>query len=442
MSAALPDVLSLAPPSGSVRARVRPPGSKSLTNRAAIVAALAEGTSTLSGVLDSDDTQVMRRALTTLGLSVTHDAAERTLRIVGLGGEFPAAYGTETDLDLNNSGTSIRFLTAAIAAGRGRGTVSLDGNARMRQRPIADLLDALRQLGVEAFELEQTGCPPVQVQLGMLAGGEVAMRGDVSSQFLSAVLMAAPLAQQSVTVRIDGELVSRPYVDMTIAVMQAFGGEVTEPEPNVFVVEAKPYRATDYAIEPDASAASYWLAAGALAGEVTVEGLSRESLQGDVGFADVLGQMGADVVWNANGVTVRSTGSLVGVDLDMGPISDTAQTAAVVAMFADGPTRISGVEHMRHKETDRVAALVAEIRRLGLAAEEFADGLTIHPGVPSCREPVATYDDHRMAMSFALASLHVPITIAEPECVGKTYPEFWTDWRRHVLGEQPPRLTT
>ena len=249
--------------------------------------------------------------------------------------------------------------------------------------------------------------------------------------------MAAPGGDRDITIAVEGELVSRPYVDMTIAVMKEYGGQVEEPSPGRFVVGKQPLvpmRST-YDIEPDASAASYWMAVGALAGEVTIERLDRSSLQGDVAFADVLEQMGAVVEWKPGAVTVRKPdGPLRGVDIDMGPISDTAQTAAVVAMFAEGPTRIRGVGHMRHKETDRVAALVAELTRLELQAEEHDDGLTIHPGQSLCSQPVQTYDDHRMAMSFALASLRTDLLIDDPACVGKTYPAFWDDWATHVHG--------
>ena len=441
-----PAIRSLTPPAGPIDIAVRPPGSKSLSNRAAIVAALADGVSMLSGVLDSEDTRVMRDALDQLGLTVEFDSRAETLRIEGQGGRFPndGQMGDRTDdnggspvrLDLRNSGTSIRFLTAACAAAGG--DYVLTGNARMQERPIADLATALRQGGADVTAAA-TGCPPVTVRGNGLTGGEITVCGDLSSQFLSGLLMAAPRAAGDVTLRVESELVSRPYVDMTLAVMRAFEADVTEPQPNTFLIRSKPYltKRTTYEIEPDASAASYWLAAGALAGRATVQRLDRDSLQGDIRFADVLEQMGARVEWKPGAVTVSQPdgGRLHGIDIDMGPISDTAQTAAVAAIFADSPTRIRGVEHMRHKETDRVAALVTELRRLGIEADEHVDGLTIHPGVPVPKEPIATYDDHRMAMSFALAGLMTHgIEIAEPGCVGKTYPRFWDDWAEHIEG--------
>ena len=424
---------SLTPPRGPIAATVTPPGSKSLTNRAAIVAALADGPALLTGVLDSVDTQVMRQSLDQLGLVTEFDPAARTLLIEGVGTPFP---NDSLTLDLHNSGTSLRFLTAACAIAGGRYTLS--GNPRMRERPIADLVDALAPIVDGSLAASATGCPPVTIDSRGSRGGTTRVRGAISSQYLSALLMAAPKAAADVTIEIEGELVSRPYVEMTLAVMRAFEAEVEEPSPGRFVVRSKPYvlKRTTYEIEPDASAASYWMAAGALAGEVTVSRLDRDSLQGDIAFADVLGQMGAVVEWKPGAVTVRKPdGPLRGIDVDMGPISDTAQTAAVVAMFADGPTTIRGVGHMRHKETDRVAALVAEIGRLGLQADEHADGLTIHPGVPVPKEPVQTYDDHRMAMSFALAGLMTHgIEIDDPGCVGKTYPTFWEHWSEHVEG--------
>ena len=432
-------VRPLTPPPGPIDIAVRPPGSKSLSNRAAIVASLADGVSMLSGVLDSEDTRVMRDALDRLGLTVELDPRAETLRIEGQGGRFPND-GRESGsvrLDLRNSGTSIRFLTAACAAAGG--DYVLTGNARMQERPIADLAAALRQGGADVAAAE-TGCPPVTVRGGGLTGGEVTVRGDLSSQFLSGLLMAAPRASGDVTLRVEGELVSRPYVDMTLAVMRAFEADVTEPQPNTFLIRSQPYitKRTTYEIEPDASAASYWLAAGALAGRATVQRLDRDSLQGDIRFADVLERMGARVEWKPGAVTVSQPegGRLHGIDIDMGPISDTAQTAAVAAVFADSPTRIRGVEHMRHKETDRVAALVTELRRLGIEADEHVDGLTIHPGVPVPKQPIATYDDHRMAMAFALTGLMTHgIEIADPGCVGKTYPRFWDDWDKHIEGQ-------
>jgi 3-phosphoshikimate 1-carboxyvinyltransferase len=425
------DPLPIRPVDRPMRGTVRPPGSKSITNRALVTAALADGTSRLSGVLDSRDTQVMIESLGRLGVGVLHDAERSIARVSGCGGRpaVPAA-----DLWLENSGTSIRFLTALCALGTGR--YRLDGNERMRQRPIRDLVDALEALGADVACESGTDCPPVLVNGCGLAGGVAAVAAGLSSQYLSALLMSAPSARETVDLRIAGDLVSEPYVEMTLAVMSAFGVTVDRPEPGRYVIEPQPYRATDYAIEPDASAASYFFAAAAITGgEVTVEGLSHDALQGDVRFVDVLEEMGCRVVEGPQGITV-SGGSLRGVDVDMNAISDTAQTLAAVAVFAEGAARIRNVAHVRHKETDRVSAIVTELRRLGVEADEHPDGVTIHPGEPR-PAIVQTYDDHRMAMSFALIGLRAEgIEIADPGCTAKTYPRFFDDLDR-LCGGRP-----
>ncbi|MBX3440673.1 MAG: 3-phosphoshikimate 1-carboxyvinyltransferase, partial [Planctomycetaceae bacterium] len=408
-----------------IRGTVRPPGSKSLTNRALIVAALAKGGSLLTGALDSRDTQVMIDSLSRLGIAVETANAGSQLAVAGASGRIPAP---SADLWLENSGTSIRFLTALCTLGQGR--YRLDGNDRMRERPIGDLVRTLTTLGADVACESREDCPPVIVTATGLAGGSARVHGNISSQYLSAVLMAAPCALTPVRIEVDGTLVSRPYVDMTLAVMRAFGVEVREPAPNVFDIPRQAYRGREYDIEPDASAASYFFAAAAITGgTVRVDGLSRYALQGDIAFVDVLARMGCTVEWEPNAVTV-SGGALRGIDVDMNAISDTAQTLAVVAAFAEGPTRIRNVAHMRHKETDRVHAVVTELRRLGLAVEEYDDGMTI---VPGSLQPatIQTYDDHRMAMSFALAGLRqAGIRIADPECTAKTYPLFFDDLSR------------
>lgn len=417
--------IEIVPVRGGVRGTIRPPGSKSLTNRSLILAALARGTSTLSGVLDSVDTRVMIESLRRLGLPVDQDLAARTIRITGCGGR-PTAERAE--LELENSGTSIRFLTALCALGTG--TFRLDGNARMRERPIAPLVDALRDAGVDIECERGTGCPPVLIRARGLAGGRIVVDGTLSSQYLSALMMAAPCSRGDVTVAVTGELVSRPYIEMTIANMRQFGAVVSEPRPNEFSIAAKPYVACDYDIEPDASAASYFFALAAVTGgEVTVEGLSRGALQGDVEFVEALRQMGCGVQYDDRSITVRG-GPLRGIEIDMNAISDTAQTLACVAPFAEGPTRIRNVAHMRLKETDRVSAVVTELRRLGLSVDEHEDGMTIHPG-PIHGATVETYDDHRMAMSFSLIGLRIPgVRIADPGCTAKTYPDYFADLDR------------
>jgi len=416
------DSLQIPPVSRAVKGRIRPPGSKSLTNRALIIAALANGRSRLTGVLDSQDTQVMIESLGRLGIDVHHDKLACVVEIEGMAekGSLDSA-----ELWLENSGTSIRFLTALCTLGRG--TYRLDGSKRMRERPIGDLVAALKLLGGDVSCDLKNDCPPVTVQGRGLSGGKTTVAGDISSQFLSALLMVAPLARSKVDLQLEGELVSVPYVEMTQGVMSAFGVETRNGSENGFRIEPNVYYGIEYDIEPDASAASYFFAAAAVTGgKVTVEGLSTEALQGDVGFVDVLKQMGCVVEERPEGITV-SGGRLRGVDVDMNAISDTVQTLAAVAPFAEGPTTIRNVAHIRHKETDRIHAVVTELARLGIQVDERADGLTIYPG-PLQPATIETYDDHRMAMSFAIVGLKSPgIRIADPGCTAKTYPQFFDD---------------
>lgn len=418
--------LEITPVSKPILGSIRPPGSKSLTNRALVVAALADGDSLLAGVLDSRDTEVMIDSLRRLGIRVDQSRADCAARVTGCGGRIPA---TTADLWLENSGTSIRFLTAVCALGRGN--FRLDGNTRMRERPIGDLLAALRHFGISVNSELGTDCPPVSVQGKGLPGGTTTINAGVSSQFLSAMLMVAPCATAPVEIRLAGQMVSEPYIDMTLDVMSQFGVSTDRSQPGTFRIAPQVYRGRAYDIEPDASAASYFFAAAAVTGgQVTVEGLTGDALQGDVHFVDALAQMGCQVEWGDRAITVRGTRQLQGIEIDMNAISDTAQTLACVAPFANGPTRIRNVAHMRHKETDRVSAVVTELTRLGLQVEEHPDGMTIHPG-PIHSGVVHTYDDHRMAMSFALLGLRVPgIVIADPGCTSKTYPEFFRDLDR------------
>jgi 3-phosphoshikimate 1-carboxyvinyltransferase len=415
--------LEIPPVHGPVVGSIRPPGSKSLTNRALDIAAMAHGETRLSGVLDSRDTRVMIDSLRRLGIHVEQNLDQATVSIAPTN-HVPAS----ADLWLENSGTSIRFLTAACSLLKGE--FRLDGNERMRERPIGPLVDALRQTGVRIRYEGNAGFPPVLVTGAGWKSGRIAVSGDLSSQFLSAILMAAPASGIPVEVEVSGPLVSRPYIDMTLAVMRQFSADVSEPAPNLFVLSPKGYRGRAYDIEPDASAASYFFALAAVTGgEITVEGLNRESLQGDVQFVDALVQMGCTAKWHRDSVTVIG-GPLRGIDIDMNAISDTAQTLACVAPFADGPTRIRNVAHMRLKETDRVSAVVTELTRLGIATEEHEDGVTIHPG-PIRSATVATYDDHRMAMSFSLIGLKSPgVRIADPGCTAKTYPNYFEDLDR------------
>ncbi|MFM9964089.1 MAG: 3-phosphoshikimate 1-carboxyvinyltransferase [Planctomycetaceae bacterium] len=418
------DFYEVLPVTEPLNGSVQPPGSKSLTNRALVVAALARGESRLTNVLDSQDTRVMLESCRRLGVAVEHDPAKGDVRVTGCGGRFPA---TQAELWLENSGTSIRFLTAACALGEGR--FRLDGNARMRQRPILDLVTALNALGADVRCATDSGCPPVEVVAHGLVGGRASVAANISSQYLSALLMAAPCAKSPVELQIAGGLVSEPYIDMTLGVMKRFGAKVTRETP-ALRVQPTGYVGTTYDIEPDASAASYFFAAAAITGgTVTVMGLGRDSLQGDLSFVHALARMGCDVLIGEDRTIVHGA-ELHGIDIDMNAISDTAQTLAAVAVFATGPTTIRNIAHVRHKETDRIAAVVTELKRLGLQADERPDGLTIHPGSPQ-PATIETYDDHRMAMSFSLIGLKAPgVRIANPSCTAKTYPNYFADLER------------
>lgn len=417
-----PDELAVEPLSGPVDAVVRVPGSKSITNRALICAGLATGESELHGVLFADDTEAMLGGLHELGVGLVVDRAGSTVDVAGVSGIPPTAGAL---LDARLSGTTSRFLLPVAALSHA--TVVIDGGEPLRLRPMGDLLDALSELGATVEPLGGPGHLPVRLEAAGLSGGRVVLRGDVSSQFLSGLLLAAPCMRDGLSVLLDGPLVSVPYVRMTLSVMEEFGARWRWDD-DVVSVEPGGYRSVDrYRIEPDASAASYFFAAAAICGgRVRVDGLGPGALQGDVAFVDALEAMGAHVEHGSDFIEVTGTGRLVGVDVDFVDISDTAQTLAVVAPFADSPTTIRGIGFIRGKETDRISAVVTELRRCGIDAEELADGLRIFPGVPR-PATVQTYHDHRMAMSFAVLGLRTPgVTIADPGCVAKTFPTFWT----------------
>lgn len=414
-------------PIGAFVASVTPPGSKSLTNRALLLATLAQGESTLRGVLDADDTRRMSEALSALGFELTAQGDD--VRVVGQAGRVP---GGDVSLDLGNSGTSIRFLTAACCLGDG--AVTLDGIERMRQRPIAELVQPLRQLGADISYVNEDGYPPLRVRGDKLTGGELTLSPTISSQFISALLMAAPYCQTPLTIQFDGPITSQPYVAMTLGLMARFGiSAQVGPQFSHVTVPCGTYDAIDYDVEPDASNASYFLAAAAAVpgSRCTIEGLGKASLQGDVGFADVLHEMGAGLVYGRDFITVMSPAEdqmLRGIDVDLSPMPDMAQTLAAIAVIAEGPTTIRNVGNLRVKETDRLAALQTELTRLG--AEVHIDGgdITITPPTDGGIRPTAidTYDDHRMAMSFAVLGLARPgITINDPDCVAKTFPGFF-----------------
>jgi 3-phosphoshikimate 1-carboxyvinyltransferase len=421
------DARAIEPLPGPVDATVRVPGSKSVTNRALVAAALADGRSRLTGVLVADDTMAMVEALRALDVGVTVDEAAAVAEVVGSGGRLPAR---AVALDARQSGTTARFLAPLLALGSG--PYRLDGSAQLRARPMGPALEALTALGARVEAGGEPGRLPVTIiGGGRLRGGSVAVGADVSSQFLSGLLLAGPLMPEGLVLQLTTPAVSRPYLDLTVATMRAFAARVDVPDDRSFAVAPGGYRPTDHAVEPDASAASYLFAAAAICGgRVRVEGLGTGTVQGDLAFVDVLAQMGAHVERTAGWTEVTGMGTLRGVDVDLGQLSDTAQTLAAVAVFAEGPTRVTGIGFIRRKETDRIAAVVAELRRCGVQAEEEPDGFVVHPGTPR-PTTVRTYDDHRMAMSFALLGLRAPgIRIADPGCVAKTYPGFFADLDR------------
>ncbi len=410
------------------------PGSKSITNRALLLAALADGVTTLEGALFSDDTRYMAEALRTLGFEVQTDSVTRRITVHGLGGRIPAP---QADLFIGNAGTAARFLTAMLCLGHGE--YRIDGVPRMRQRPIGDLVQALNRIGGQVST--PTGCPPVEIHARGLRGGTVSLPGNVSSQFVSALLMAAPYAAAPLTVEVTGRLNSRPYVDLTIGMMADFGVTVAPVRASVFRVEPGMYRAQGiYPIEPDASAASYFFAIPAITGQsVEVPGIHRNSRQGDIAFLDILERMGCQVTETARGIRVTAGEHLMGVDVDMRHIPDTAPTLAVIAPFASSPTTIRGIASARVKESDRISAVCTELIRLGVRVEEYPDGMKIYPAEEIFPATVRTYDDHRIAMAFALIGLRVPgIVIENPGCVAKTFPEYFEVLRETVEGDDGP----
>jgi 3-phosphoshikimate 1-carboxyvinyltransferase len=435
--------VTLEPVAAPFSASITPPGSKSLTNRALVLAALSDGVSDLANVLFADDTLVMLDCLGKLGFQLDVDRATNAVRVHGRAGAIDR---DAAELFCGNSGTTLRFLTALCALGRGRFT--LDGIARMRQRPVGELTALLKNLGVRIEYAMQPGFPPVIIEADGLPGGLSRFGGSQSSQYLSAVLQVAPYARNEVQIDLDGTQTSWPYVAMTMRLMDEFGVTpelVRDPatgEPRrIIIPNDSPYRATNYSIEPDASNASYFLGLAALhpGSKVTVEGIGRRSLQGDVGFADVLHRMGADLVFGGDFLTIVGPETLEGIDIDLAGMPDTAQTLAVVAVFAQGETTIRGLHTLRVKETDRIAALATELTKLGAEVSVEQDDLTIVPPEAGRVRPAAidTYDDHRMAMSFALAATRAAgVTIKDAECVNKTYPRFFDDLRRVVASGQ------
>jgi 3-phosphoshikimate 1-carboxyvinyltransferase len=412
-------------PIDEVSGTVTVPGSKSISNRALLLAALAHGRTTLVNLLESDDTEVMIAALRQLGIDVA--PAGDVWSVAGRGGPLVTSAG-RWRLDLGLAGTALRPLTAALTLGQG--TFELDGTPRMRERPIGDLVNALEPLGGCIRYLGRPGYPPVEITGTGLAGGTTRIDGSVSSQFLTALLMAAPLARSAVTVDVIGELVSKPYLDITLHMMRRFGAEVSHQGYRRFSVVPGGYRSPGrYLVEGDASSASYFLAAGAIRGSgVTVRGVGLDSVQGDVAFVDVLTAMGARVERDADSITVRppASGRLRGLDIDLNHIPDAAMTAAVLALFADGTTTIRNIGNWRVKETDRLHAMATELRKLGAAVDEGTDCIAVTPPAGWRTAEIDTYGDHRMAMCFSLAPLGgVTVTIRDPDCVAKTFPDYF-----------------
>jgi len=410
---------------------VRLPGSKSISNRVLLLAALADGETVVSNLLDSDDTRVMLAALDTLGVDVRNNG--QSCAVKGLGGAFPVK---SAELFLGNAGTAVRPLTAALALSGGEYRVH--GVPRMHERPIGDLVDGLRQIGAQIDYEANAGFPPLRIHPSTIAVDRpIRVRGDVSSQFLTALLMSLPLAGKTgdaIVIEVDGELISKPYIEITIRLMERFGIVVERDGWSRFTIPAGARYVSPgaIAVEGDASSASYFLAAGALGGgPLRVEGVGRASIQGDVNFADALIRMGANVMLGDDWIEVRGVesddGRLAAVDMDCNLIPDAAMTIAVAALFAKGTTTLRNIASWRVKETDRIAAMATELRKVGATVEEGADYLVVTP--PDALTPNAaidTYDDHRMAMCFSLVSLGgVPVRINDPKCVAKTFPDYF-----------------
>ncbi len=413
--------LEIKPIHQPLNATVRVPGSKSLTNRALLIASLTNGTTHLKNALFSDDSRYFAKALQTLGFYIQLDEANHEMTVIGLGGKIPA---TKAELFIGNAGTAARFLSAFLTLGHGE--FILDGEPRMRERPIGDLIEALTQLGANLNATNH--CPPVKFFASGLCGGKTKIAGDISSQFLSALLMVAPYAKFSIEIEVATELNSKPYVDMTIAIMKDFGVEIRRNGYELFTIHPAHYSPlSTYQIESDASAASYFFAAPAICGgTVRVENISRTSKQGDIAFLDVLEQMGCQVTDGENFIEISGAESLLGMDIDMRNIPDTAQTLAAIAPFASSPTRIRGIASARVKETDRVHATCVELARLGVQVDEHEDGMTIYPCQIFKPANIQTYNDHRMAMAFSVIGLRLgDVTIENPSCVSKTFPNYF-----------------
>jgi len=418
------DEIEIRPLSHRIAAKVRVPGSKSITNRALLIAAMAPGRSELEGALFSDDTRYMIGALQGLGFAVEADPAREFIAVEGRGGEIPA---DSADLFVGGAGTAMRFLAGFVTLGRGG--FRLDGNGRMRERPIGELIDALGELGVSARAELGSRCPPLVIDMsgGAFEGGSCAIDASRSSQFVSALLLPAPLWPKGLTLAVSGEA-GRPFVDMTLRLMAVWGANSRAEGDTIIVSGGQRYAARKFTIEGDASGASYFAAAAMLCGgAVRFTNLAIDSVQGDAAFLELLERMGAKLVRNRDSIEIHGEGRFAGIDADMSGMPDMVPTLAAIAPFADSPTRIRNVAFIRHHESDRLRALATELRRLGAKVDESDDGLAIEP---SALAPAAieTYDDHRIAMAFAVVGLKLAgVRITNPRCVAKTYPNFFED---------------
>ncbi|MGI2108789.1 3-phosphoshikimate 1-carboxyvinyltransferase [Shewanella frigidimarina] len=414
-------------PINCINGEINIPGSKSISNRVLLLATLAKGSTTLTNLLDSDDIRYMLASLKQLGIRYT--LSEDKTECVVEGNEGPISSASAQSLFLGNAGTAMRPLCAALTLGQGEFT--LTGEPRMEERPIGDLVDALRQLGADVTYLKNDGFPPLTINATGLNGGDVEIAGDLSSQFLTALLMVAPLTKDSVNIKIKGELVSKPYIDITIALMKQFGVEVINHQYQRFEIKAGQHYLSPgkVLVEGDASSASYFLAAGAIkGGEVKVTGVGRLSIQGDVKFADALAQMGADIEWGDDYIIARKS-TLTAIEMDMNHIPDAAMTIATAALFATGTTKLTNIYNWRIKETDRLAAMATELRKVGAIVEEGHDYITITPPAELNTAAIDTYNDHRMAMCFSMmAFADCGITINDPDCTSKTFPDYFAQF--------------
>ncbi|AZT16793.1 3-phosphoshikimate 1-carboxyvinyltransferase [Salmonella enterica subsp. enterica serovar Stanleyville] len=415
-------------PIARVDGAINLPGSKSVSNRALLLAALACGKTVLTNLLDSDDVRHMLNALSALGINYTLSADRTRCDITGNGGPLRASGALE--LFLGNAGTAMRPLAAALCLGQNE--IVLTGEPRMKERPIGHLVDSLRQGGANIDYLEQENYPPLRLRGGFI-GGDIEVDGSVSSQFLTALLMTAPLAPEDTTIRVKGELVSKPYIDITLNLMKTFGVEITNHHYQQFVVKGgQQYHSPGrYLVEGDASSASYFLAAGAIkGGTVKVTGIGRKSMQGDIRFADVLEKMGATITWGDDFIAC-TRGELHAIDMDMNHIPDAAMTIATTALFAKGTTTLRNIYNWRVKETDRLFAMATELRKVGAEVEEGHDYIRITPPAKLHHADIGTYNDHRMAMCFSLVALSdTPVTILDPKCTAKTFPDYFEQLAR------------